>query len=168
MSTTETETTTESANLLRQADPAELCDWEHTNHTLRHVPSAATSPEDMLLPSYWVRVGNAGRLAPNDIVRCIPADSSWFVELLVRDVGPEGVLMMALRAGELTGAAAPPGVSRHKIDEEASFYYAGPLLKWQVLGKDQRVWKSNLATQDEAAAWLAAHRKMQHATKGRT
>jgi hypothetical protein len=162
-------TNTESANILRQANPAELCDWSHTNRTLRHVPSAATLPEDLLLPSYWAGVGNAGYISQNDIIRCIPADSSWFAELLVRDVGPEGVLMIVLRSGQFDGVAAPPGASRHKADEEASFYYAGPLLKWQVLDKDGRVWKSNLATQEEAAAWLVEHRKMQARTppKGR-
>lgn len=161
---TETETI-ESANLLRQADPAELCEWSHSNRTLRHVPSAAASPEDLLLPSYWVRVGNAGHISQNDIIRCIPADSSWFVELLVRDIGPEGTIVTVLRAGQFDGVAAPPGVSRHKVDEEASFYYAGPLLKWQVVStKDSRVWKSNLATQDEAAVWLKAHREMQQRT----
>jgi hypothetical protein len=165
---TETEKT-DSTNLLRQADPAELCEWTHTNRTLRHVPSAATPPEDLSLPSYWARIGNQGYISQNDIIRCIPADSSYFVELLVRDVGPEGVVMMTLRAGHLDGLAAPPGVSRrHKVDEDASFSYAGPLLRWQVVSKDGRVLKSNCATQDEAAVWLKAHREMQQrTTKGR-
>jgi hypothetical protein len=164
-----TDTETESANLLRQADPAELCEWSHTNRTLRHVPSAASSPEDLLVPSYWARVGNANLISRDDIIRCIPADSSWFAELLVRDVGPEGVIMMVLRAGQFDSVAAPPGASRHKVDEEAAFYYAGPLLKWQVVStKDGRVLKSNCATQDEAAVWLKAHREMQkNTTKGR-
>jgi Arm DNA-binding domain len=163
------ETEIESANLLRQADPTELVEWTHTNRTLRYVASAAVSPEDLLLPSFWVRVGNAGHLNQNDIVRCIPADSSWFVELLVRDIGPEGVVMMVLRAGQFEGAVAPPGATKHAADEGASFYYAGPLLKWQVVGKNNRVWKSGFKTQEEAAVWLAEHRKMQsRTTKGPT
>lgn len=169
MSTTDTETQTESANLLRQADPTEMCDWTFSNRTLRHVPSAGALPEDLLLPSYWARVGNTNLLSQNDIVRAIPADSSWFLELLVRDVGPEGVIMMAMRSGQFEGTAAPPGASRQKADDEASFYYAGPIFQWQVLGKDARVWKSNLATENEAAVWLKAHREMQRqTTKGRS
>lgn len=168
--TTETETTTESAALMRQADPTEVCEWTYANRTLRHVPSPATEPEDLLVPSYWARIGRANLIGQNDIVRCIPADSSWYVELLVRDAGPEGVIMMVMRSGILDGAAAPPGASGHKGDEGASFYYAGPLLKWQVVSsKDGRVWKSNFASQDDAAIWLKAHREMQRrTTKDRT
>lgn len=164
-----TETETEAPRqLLRYADPAELCEWTVTNRTLRHVPSPAAMPEDVLLPSYWVRCGNVGLLNQNDIVRCIPADSAWFVELLVREVGPEGVVMMVLRAGQFETVAAPPGASAHAADGDASFYYAGPLLKWQVIGKDGRVWKSNLKSQEDAAVWLKAHREMQRrTTKGR-
>lgn len=164
-----TETETESPRrMLRYADPEELCEWTVTNRTLRHVPSPTTVPEDMLVPAYWVRCGNMRQLNQNDIVRCIPADSAWFVELLVRDVGPEGVIMMVLRAGQLETVAAPPGASAHVGDGEASFFYAGPLLKWQVIGRDGRVWKSNLVSQEEAAVWLKAHREMQRrTTKGR-
>lgn len=156
-----TDTDTESARLLRQADASELVDWTHTNRTLRHIPSAAASPEDMLVPSYWARLGYAGHLSQNDLIRAIPADSSWFVELLVRDIRPDGVTMLVLRSGFFEGTVAAPGASKHEVDEEASFDYAGPLLKWQVLGPGGRVWKSGLNTQDEAASWLKAHRDMQ-------
>ena len=152
----------ESAQLLRQADPTELCEWSHTNRTLRHVPNAAVQPADLLVPTYWQRL--AGELNQNDILRCIPADSSWFVELLVRDIGPEGVFMQSLRAGPLEGATAPPGAATQKADEETSFYYAGPLLQWQVLSKDGKVMSSRHRTQEDAATWLAQHRKMQRQT----
>jgi hypothetical protein len=166
---TETPEIESPRQLLRYADPAELCEWGHTNRTLRHVPSAAAMPEDMLLPAYWVRCGNDGHISQNDIIRCIPADSAWFVELLVRDVGPEGVIVIALRSGIFDSTAAAPGASTHLGDEGADLYYAGPLLKWQVLGKDGKVWKSNLRSQEEAAVWLRAHREMQkRTTKGRT
>jgi hypothetical protein len=164
MSTTETE----SAQLLRQADPASICEWSHTNHTKRHTPSAGVVPADLLVPSYWIRPGNAGVFVQNDIIRCIPPDSSWFVELLVRDVGPEGVIMFALRGGHFEGSVAPPGASTHAAGDGYSFYYAGPIYKWQVLREDGGVLTSNCATQEEAAVWLKSYREMlRQTTKGR-
>jgi hypothetical protein len=163
-----TETENDSARLLRQADASEVVAWEHTNRTLRHIPSAATVPEDFVIPGYWAKLGYAGHIAQNDIIRCIPADSSYFVELMAREIGPEGIVMLVLRSGFFEGTVAAPGASKHEVDAEASFYYAGPLLKWQVLGPGGRVWKSGLNTQDEAASWLKAHREMQkRTTKGR-
>jgi hypothetical protein len=156
---------TKSAHLLRQADPAELCDWTHTNRTLRHVPSAAASFEDVLMSSYWLRCATANLLAQNDIVICIPAAADWFAQVLVREVGPEYVKVMLMFGTVFQDAVLPPGVSRHAAGEEASFYFAGPLLKWQVLRNDGSVLKSGLATQGEAAAWLAEHRKMQQRSK---
>lgn len=168
--TTETTESIESAHLLRHAEPDTLCDWTHTNRTLRHVPSAAASLEDVLMPSYWVRCGNANLIIQNDIIICIPADASWFAQLLVRDIGPEAVKVALMSAAKFEDAVLPPGVAaRHAAEEDASFYYAGPLLKWQVLGKDGRVWKAGLASEAEAATWLKAHRSMQQrTTKGRT
>ena len=156
------ESQNESAQLFRQADPAELCEWTHTNRFLRHVPSAAVAPADLLQPIYWLRAAN--QLTQNDIIICIPADSSWWVELIVRDIGPEGVIVMPKGGAVFESIVAPPGASTQKVDSEASFYYAGPLLKWQVLGKDGRVLKSSLNSQSDAAAWLAEHRKMQART----
>ena len=65
-------TETETPNLLRRAQRDELCDWTHTNRTLRHVPSAATMPEDLLVPAYWSLL--ARELTQNNVV-LLPAPS---------------------------------------------------------------------------------------------
>jgi hypothetical protein len=152
------EAETQSQQLFRRADQSEFIEAEYVRRIWSHTPGAGARMEDLLIPEYWSKLVHSLRCG--DRIEASPADSSWFLELLVRSVGTEGILMMRLRGGVLEGVATPPGASEH-IDLEATIEYGGPLLKWQVFATDGRVLKSGLATQDMAIGWVAELRRTQ-------
>jgi hypothetical protein len=150
---------TERARLLRKADPSRLCDWTHTNRFHRFIPGAADEPADLMVPAYWLPL--VSRFVQNDIVYAIPADSSWIAELMVREVGPEGVFMVAMRQGAFEDRVQAPGATRRAehTDGDVRFVFDGPLTKWQVWEGDRKH-KEGLETEDQARAWYAQHLRM--------
>jgi len=150
-----------SAELFRKASGDELLLAEQVRRIFWHTPKATVGLADCLAPSYWSRI--AQQLQPHDRIEVCARDGAWFAELLVRSVGPDGVVVMTLRGGNLPDNFTPPGLRKPDPADvgEVEYVNAGPILKWQVIRKaDQHAMKSGFATQDAAMAWFRQYAEM--------
>lgn len=161
------ETTNESAGkILRQADGSRLHGLGHLHHAPReYLASAADEPADLLQPGYWLPLSQ--QLRQNDMLWCYPgvANATWFLWLIVRDVGPEGVIVQRIGLVALEGDALPPGANRQppKSQGEPAFKFEGADEKWVVYEGKKKL-KRQCETEAAAQAWYAEYKRMQART----
>ena len=157
----------DAAPTLRVANLEDIWPWEQSNQILRHCPSAATQPADLLLPRYFAACGFHQKIRAGDVIISIPADHSWAAVVMVREIGPDFVRVAPLGGQMFPDPVRPPGAARRASTEDVVTDYGGPLHKWRLIGEGGRVLKSGFNTETEALQWLAAHREMQkRTTKG--
>jgi len=149
--------------LSARADPAQLQLAESVRRTWWHQPSIVRTMEDLMAPAYWTQcipklsAGDADQ--PPDRIECMPADRRWFLELMVLEIGPEGVIVMKVAGGGLPRYALPspvPGPLGSNV-EDFEFHKSEEFVgKWAVVRKHDGLIMTRGApfTQGECARWL--------------
>lgn len=159
-------TETRAGKILRQADDSRLHGLGHLHHAPReYLASAADEPADLLQPGYWLPLSQ--QLRQNDMLWCYPgvANATWFLWLIVRDVGPEGVIVQRIGLVPLEGDALPPGANRQspRSQDEVAFLHEGADEKW-VVYEGKRKLKRRCETENAARAWYAEQLAMRART----
>jgi hypothetical protein len=165
---TETEPSTdaslaEESPLRARADPAQLQLAEQVRRTWWFQPSAAATMEDVMRPEYWSRCVHrfsaGGADQPPDRIECMPADRRWFLELMVLEIGAEGVIVMRIAGGELPRYRLASKL--RPIGENAEDYEFKNMgtLKWAVVRKHDGMvmTKGQPMSREECARWLAQY-----------
>lgn len=129
---------------------------EFTRVVYSATPDAGTKLADVLIPTYWAHV--AKQFAANTRIEAIPADNTWFAELIVRNKGPEGVTVAVLRYtdfNEVQASAKPEaGAGAFRIGHTSSD-------KWRVVRlADKTVVASGFDTRAAAETWLADNEQL--------
>lgn len=113
----------------------------------RLTPEPGTTPEDVLVPSYYAHI--AKQLKPGARIEVAPADGSWLAELYVRSADATSARVALLEL--YTFGEAPRG--------EATAYevkHRGP-RGWSVVRlSDKKVVFENGATKEDADKWVSA------------
>lgn len=113
-------------------------------------PEHGTPSAALLDSSYWAHV--SARMRRGDIVCALSEDNSYYIELLVLDVGKLFAKVFELRCVQIN----PAQMLNIKVPEGYEIKFRGP-RKWSVLrGKD--VLKEDMEKQD-AERWLDEHLK---------
>lgn len=113
-------------------------------------PEYGTPPEALLDSSYWAHVSS--KMRRGDIVNALSEDNSFFMELIVLDVGKLFAKVCQLRLVKISQAE----MLNVAVPEGFEIKFRGP-RKWSVLrGKD--VLKEDLDKPD-AERWLEDHIK---------
>lgn len=111
-------------------------------------PEIGTSPEEMLVPSYWAHVARS--LIPGDRIETHAADGDWFAEFYVQSASATEARVFPLRIVHFNASAAPAITS-----DEFEVKFRGR-AKWSVLRKSDRiVMVDGLDTEGAALEWLA-------------
>lgn len=121
---------------------------------LFHPAEAGTTIADLSNPPYWSRV--ASRLKPLMRVECVDDEMTYFCELIVLSVAPDGVRMAPLRGVELQGAGSRDPLPRNTVGVQA--VYLGPYLQWCAV-KGAVVLKDKFPSEADCRRWIAGHLK---------
>lgn len=118
------------------------------------VPEAGTPISDLKKPEYWAHV--ADKLKASDRIEVEAEDGSYFLELLVRDVGRTWAKVDVLREKELDNV-------NMELSEDLKEYdvmHKGKIDKWCVirLSDKSKVFEGGNSKQD-AVNWLTDHLK---------
>lgn len=115
---------------------------------------AGTKPEDVLDPGYWAHVARLLRMG--DRIEVLAADSSWYAELRVMEVGKKesfgARVAFTLPPVQLANEHALPALNDYEARPFGS--------SWQVykVGSEDPV-KTDLPDQISAQKWIASQRK---------
>jgi hypothetical protein len=142
--------------ILRSARPERLGEFSHFHRVMNYAASAADEPEDLLVPSFWTRC--AEQLSVGDLVRAHPPDFRWWLEAVVRHIGPNGCVLQRLRGGALEGSFAPPGAMEKPPSPEGEdapeyrFEGVNAEARWTIwLGA--KILKAGFADEASARRW---------------
>ena len=119
-------------------------------------PPAGHTIEHLLHPDYFVHALSSTMMRPNDEIRCIAEDRSYYVQLFVADVDPakqwaKMILLHAYWTDAADAVEADPG----KPDRDGyKVEFSGP-HKWRVLSPAGTVVAKGYATKKEAETALA-------------
>lgn len=116
--------------------------------------AADTTPEDLLDPKYWAHVARLLRLG--DRIEVLAADTSWYAELRVMEVGRTEAL-----GARLAFTLRPVSLSNENVLPALNDFEAKPYgATWQVfkIGQPDPV-KKDLPDKIAAEKWIAAQRR---------
>lgn len=118
------------------------------------VPEAGTPSSDLKKSEYWAHV--AQQLKAGDRIEVEAEDGSYFLELMVRDVGRTWAKVAVLREIELENITAELSVDLKEYD----VVHKGKLSKWSVVRLVDKalVYEGGNSKQD-AVNWLTDHLK---------
>ncbi len=112
---------------MTQLNPDRMKLAEHVRRDWCATPEFETPPEALLDPGYWAH--KAAHLTKGDIIHARPEDDSYFMELLVLEVGKLFAKVVALRVVKITDAQ----ILNIKVPEGYEIKFRGPVKKWSVL-----------------------------------
>lgn len=125
-------------------------------------PEAGVTLEQILAPGYWCHV--ASQLKTLDRIEVIPADNSFYAELIVLAVLPTGLRVKALGATLLSDPVetAEPAAETEDLADEYEVKYANHTAKWRVRHKPtDTILAENLTTKALAHEWLDDYKAQQ-------
>lgn len=146
------------SNEKEQKRPAHLLardfkDAEYVRNIHAAMPPAGTPMSALKIPEFWSSV--APSLRPNSRIEVMPADGAYFVELIVRSVGPNWARVEVLREKEFISAASLVAkIKDFKVE------WGGPSHKHRVVRlSDKEVVKCGFDTPEQAGEWLVANQQ---------
>lgn len=117
-------------------------------------PVFGTTIEDLKDPIYWASV--AQQLKPYDKLYVYPEGGSYYAELLV-----VAATARAAMVETITFLALDKKIDDFAADSDFTISYRNPNTQFVVIRKsDQTVLKDGLRSQEDAALWLAEHKKV--------
>jgi hypothetical protein len=135
---------------MTQLAPRNFASSEVVRNQWHALPEYETPPEALLNPAYWAHV--SAKMRRGDIVYALSQENSWFMELLVLDVGKLFAKVCQLRLVNIE----PAQMLNVAVPEGFSIKFRGP-KKWSVLrGLD--VLKEDMS-KAEAETWMSDHIK---------
>jgi hypothetical protein len=163
---TKTEATLdESLAVSARAHPTQLQLAEQVRRIWWFQPSVTRTMEDVMRPEYWSRCVHkfsaGGADQPPDRIECMPADRRWFLELMVLEIGAEGVVVMKIAGGELPRYHLPTKLRPLGQNADDYEFENRGTLKWVVVRKhDGHVMtEGQPLTRDQCAQWLEQYLK---------
>lgn len=138
---------------MTQLAPNSLKPAESVRNQWQVEPEHGTPADALLNPAYWAHV--SVKMRRGDIVYALPADNSYWSELLVIDVGKLYAKVVQLRCVAISQAQ----LVTNPIPDGFEIKFRGKDSKWSVLrGKD--VLKDKLESAQAAEGWLTDHLKL--------
>jgi hypothetical protein len=117
-----------------------------TTHAV--TPYAGTTFKDLFDPAYWKHA--ARRFSPNDEIRAVPEDGSWYARLYVSYASINEVYVQELEYKQLD--ATDP--SQTETEEYEAKWIAPPVRFGVIRKSDKEVIKSGFITREKAAEWM--------------
>lgn len=116
-----------------------------------YTPPASASLKDLQDPSYWANV--TGKLRPLDRIEIVPEDMSYFAELIVLASGRNYAKVKLLQKFDIDEKEVEADKDEYRI-------HFVPSRQFRVTRiRDNKIMQENLQTKEDAATWLAMHRK---------
>jgi hypothetical protein len=114
--------------------------------------NAGVTVADLLHPPFWSHCAN--KLKNLAVISVMPADESYYCELLVRDVGRLYAVVSVLNFVQLATDLSVP------VDAAYEIKWRGPVAKYGVLRlADKEIVRDGFVDKAEAQTWLTEHLK---------
>lgn len=113
-----------------------------------------TRPDDLCKPEYWKHVVADMKMRPNDCLKAISADGSWYAEYLVRSIGTMAANVKKLHAWSLVDESLSTETESHYV----KFIGPNSATRYGVFRKsDDEEIKRGFQTPEEATEWMNEH-----------
>lgn len=131
-----------------------LTEFTRSSYTIN--AELGTTPEDLLVPSFWAHT--AWKFKPLDLLEARAEDGSWYAQLLVRDKGKSWAKVVMLPGFPLMfeDIIEVPDT----VIDDYTIKWSGPQNKFRVIrNMDKHVMKEGFTNKEEARKWLLEHMK---------
>lgn len=154
-----------------RADPTQLQLAEQVRRTWWFQPAITLTIEDVMRPEFWSRcvhkfsVGGADQ--PPDRIEVMPSDRRWFLELMVLEIGAEGIIVMKVaECREVPRYRLPSKLWPLGLNVDDYQFENRGTLKWVVVRKhDGHVMTAEKRlSKEECAQWLDEYLKTARTT----
>lgn len=117
-------------------------------------PEAGIEKKDLLNPEYWAQV--AAKLRPDDIIRVIPQDKSFYLELLVTDQTKLWARVVELNYVPLNAKSI---VSTDSVFDRIEAKHFGVAGQWKAVRKEggALVNESSFNSREACEEWIEKH-----------
>lgn len=117
-------------------------------------PPNGSRPEDLVDPRAFTPSSHFFK--PGDIIEAMPADGSWWAQLIVRNAERGAVKTGLIHAVDFEDAAIPT----ESVGGDLEIRWRGPKLRFGVVRKsDNQILRENLTTRLDAHAWAVEHQR---------
>jgi hypothetical protein len=145
----------EDKKAVKPLQPFGYKDAKTVRLTYHITPPEGTKPEDLLLPDFWVHV--ARQMRAGDRVEVLSLDRSWYLELIVLEVGRDG--MGGARVAFIHGPVDLVNSETITQKEPYGVRWGGVEAQWQVVDLESgKTIKEHLPSKEVAQRWVKSHK----------